>query len=220
MPLRKVLIVNRGEVAVRIARACRELGLGTVAVYSSADDSAHHARYADDAVWIGKPSARDSYLNPAAIIDAAQQTSADAVHPGYGFLADNADFAEMCEAAGLAWVGPSPEAIARAGDKASRGSSHAKQEFSSFLARSARSASTRDSPSRRRSAFRRWSRPRRAAGGRVSALRATPTSCARSSPPPPAKREPRLAMQGSTSKSSSSDRVMSKSKCWATRRGG
>src|SRR5215211_1204330 len=118
MPLRKVLIVNRGEVAVRIARACRELGLGTVAVYSSADDSAHHARYADDAVWIGKPSARDSYLNPAAIIDAAQQTSADAVHPGYGFLADNADFAEMCEAAGLAWVGPSPEAIARAGDKA------------------------------------------------------------------------------------------------------
>jgi acetyl-CoA carboxylase, biotin carboxylase subunit len=116
--MEKVLIANRGEVALRIVRACRELDLGSVAVYSSADETALHVRKADEAVCIGKPAARHSYLNVDALIDAARQTGADAVHPGYGFLAENAGFARLCEAAGLVWVGPAAEAIDKLGDKA------------------------------------------------------------------------------------------------------
>lgn len=115
--INKVLIANRGEVALRIVRACRELGLQSVAVYSTADETALHVRKADEAVCIGKPAARHSYLNQSALIEAARRSGADAVHPGYGFLAENADFARLCEAAELVWVGPSPEAIDRLGDK-------------------------------------------------------------------------------------------------------
>jgi acetyl-CoA carboxylase, biotin carboxylase subunit len=116
--VRRVLIANRGEIALRVIRACRELELETVAVYSSADESALHVRKADQAVCIGKPAARQSYLNHAALIDAAERTGADAVHPGYGFLSENAEFARRCEAAGLIWVGPPPAAIDQLGDKA------------------------------------------------------------------------------------------------------
>src|SRR6188472_3536275 len=116
--LRTVLIANRGEVALRVVRACRELGLRSVAVYSTADETALHVRKADDAVCIGKPSARASYLNGDALIEAARSSGADAVHPGYGFLAENADFARRCEGAGLVWVGPPPDAIDQLGDKA------------------------------------------------------------------------------------------------------
>jgi acetyl-CoA carboxylase, biotin carboxylase subunit len=116
--VRKVLIANRGEVAVRVVRACRELELGSVAVHSSADDKALHVRMADEAVCVGKPAARDSYLNVDALMEAARRTGADGVHPGYGFLAENADFARRCRAAQLEWVGPSPEAIDKMGDKA------------------------------------------------------------------------------------------------------
>ncbi len=114
----KVLVANRGEIALRIIRACRELGIRSVAVYSTADtDSLHHA-LADESVCIGPPPASQSYLNVPAIISAAELTGADAVHPGYGFLAENARFAEILERVGLKLVGPSSGVIARMGDKA------------------------------------------------------------------------------------------------------
>ncbi|MFC7550926.1 acetyl/propionyl/methylcrotonyl-CoA carboxylase subunit alpha [Plantactinospora sp. GCM10030261] len=114
----KLLIANRGEIAVRIARACRELGIRTVAVYSTADADDAVVRLADEAVRIGPPAARHSYLNAAAIVEAARQTGAEAVHPGYGFLAEDADFAEICADNGLVFVGPAPEVVRSFGDKA------------------------------------------------------------------------------------------------------
>jgi acetyl-CoA carboxylase biotin carboxylase subunit len=113
----KVLIANRGEIALRVHRACQEMGIRTVAVHSTADASAMHVRLADESVCIGPPPARDSYLNTAAILSAAAITGADAIHPGYGFLSENARFAEMVEAHGLAFIGPSPEHIRMMGDK-------------------------------------------------------------------------------------------------------
>ncbi|TCZ58646.1 acetyl-CoA carboxylase biotin carboxylase subunit [Roseicella aquatilis] len=113
----KVLIANRGEIALRIHRACQEMGIRTVAVHSTADAAAMHVRLADESVCIGPPAARDSYLNVAAILSAAAITGADAVHPGYGFLSENANFAEMVEAHGLAFIGPRPEHIRMMGDK-------------------------------------------------------------------------------------------------------
>ncbi|NHO32296.1 acetyl-CoA carboxylase biotin carboxylase subunit [Acetobacter fallax] len=113
----KILIANRGEIALRILRACREMGIRTVAVHSTADESAMHVRLADEAVCIGPPSAKDSYLNVAAILSAATITGAEAIHPGYGFLSENADFAETVEAHGLAFIGPTAEHIRTMGDK-------------------------------------------------------------------------------------------------------
>ncbi len=115
--IRKVLIANRGEIALRVHRACQEMGIQTVAVHSTADNTAMHVRLADESVCIGPPPARDSYLNMAAILSAAAITGADAVHPGYGFLSENASFAEMVEAHGLAFIGPKPEHIRMMGDK-------------------------------------------------------------------------------------------------------
>jgi acetyl-CoA carboxylase biotin carboxylase subunit len=113
----KLLIANRGEIALRIQRACREIGIKTVAVHSTADAEAMHVRLADESVCIGPPSARDSYLNVANILSAASITGADAIHPGYGFLSENAGFAEMVEAHGLTFIGPSPAHIRMMGDK-------------------------------------------------------------------------------------------------------
>ena len=113
----KILIANRGEIALRVQRACRELGIPTVAVHSTADSAAMHVRLADESVCIGPPAARDSYLNMAAILSAAHVTGADAIHPGYGFLSENAGFAEMVEDHGLTFIGPSAAHIRMMGDK-------------------------------------------------------------------------------------------------------
>ena len=116
---RKILIANRGEIAMRVIRACRELGIRTVAVYSEADRQAPHVRFADESVCIGPPQAAKSYLNHAAVISAADITRADAVHPGYGFLAENAQFAQAVNAHGMTFIGPSPEHLRQFGDKLS-----------------------------------------------------------------------------------------------------
>jgi acetyl-CoA carboxylase biotin carboxylase subunit len=114
----KVLIANRGEIALRVIRACKELGIATVAVYSEADRECLHVRFADDDVCIGRAPSRDSYLNISRIIAAAEITGADAIHPGYGFLAENAEFAEIVRTSGIAFIGPTPDQIRQMGDKA------------------------------------------------------------------------------------------------------
>jgi acetyl-CoA carboxylase biotin carboxylase subunit len=121
-PFKKILIANRGEIALRVIRACRELGIATVAVHSEADTRALHVRFADEAVCIGPSPATRSYLHIPAIISAAEITGADAIHPGYGFLSENAEFARICAKCGVTFIGPSPEAMCAWGDKvAARG---------------------------------------------------------------------------------------------------
>ncbi|OPA81340.1 acetyl-CoA carboxylase biotin carboxylase subunit [Paenibacillus selenitireducens] len=118
MKFQKILIANRGEIAVRIIRACREMGISTVAVYSEADRESLHVRLADEAYCIGPTLSKDSYLNLANIMSVATLTECDAIHPGYGFLAENADFAEICDSCNITFIGPSPDAINKMGDKA------------------------------------------------------------------------------------------------------
>src|SRR5580700_464272 len=114
---KKILIANRGEIALRVLRACRELGVKTVAVHSEVDARALHVRFADEAVCIGPASSAKSYLNIPAIIAAAEITGADAIHPGYGFLSENAEFARLCGKCGVRFIGPSPDAMRAWGDK-------------------------------------------------------------------------------------------------------
>src|SRR3984893_9396467 len=113
----KILIANRGEIALRVLRACKELGIATVAVHSTADESAMHVRLADESVCIGPPPAKDSYLNVPALLAACEITGADAVHPGYGFLSENARFAEILAEHNVHFIGPRPEHIRLMGDK-------------------------------------------------------------------------------------------------------
>lgn len=114
---KKVLIANRGEIALRVIRACKEMGIATVAVHSTADAEALHVRFADEAICIGPPASKDSYLNVPAVLSAAEITGADAIHPGYGFLSENADFAEVVQSCGITWIGPRPEIIRLMGNK-------------------------------------------------------------------------------------------------------
>src|SRR3972149_6597712 len=114
----KILIANRGEIALRIIRACKELGIKTVAIYSKADESSLHARFPDGSVCVGPADSAQSYRNIPNILSAAEIKDAEAIHPGYGFLAENAHFAEACEAAGIVFIGPTPDNIALMGDKA------------------------------------------------------------------------------------------------------
>src|SRR5919205_2300104 len=115
---KKILIANRGEIATRIIWACKELGIPTVAVYSEADRDSLHVRFADEAICIGPPPSVKSYLNIPSIISAAEIANVDAIHPGYGFLAENAYFAEVCEACNITFIGPRPDTIKLMGDKA------------------------------------------------------------------------------------------------------
>jgi len=115
---KKILIANRGEIALRVIRTCREMGIKTVAVYSTADRESLHVRFADEAVCIGPAPSKESYLNMAAIISAAEITNSDGIHPGYGFLSENAKFSRICEEHGIKFIGPSPEMILAMGDKA------------------------------------------------------------------------------------------------------
>jgi acetyl-CoA carboxylase, biotin carboxylase subunit len=115
---KKVLIANRGEIALRVIRVCKQLGIKTVAVYSKADRDSLHVRFADEAVCIGPPPSKESYLKIPRIIAAAEVTNAEAIHPGYGFLAENASFAEICTTSGMKFIGPSAEMIRTMGDKA------------------------------------------------------------------------------------------------------
>lgn len=116
---KKILIANRGEIALRVIRTCKEMGIKTVAVYSTADKDSLHVRFADEAVCIGPPAGRDSYLNMVNIISAAEITNADAIHPGYGFLSENSKFSKICAEHNIKFIGPTPEMIDSMGDKAS-----------------------------------------------------------------------------------------------------
>ena len=116
-PIKKVLIANRGEIAVRIIRSCREMGIHTVAVFSDADRTSMHVRYAGEAYHIGPSPSVDSYLRIDKILEVAKQSGADAIHPGYGFLSENAEFSRRCQEEGIIFIGPSPEAILGMGDK-------------------------------------------------------------------------------------------------------
>ena len=116
--IKKVLIANRGEIALRVIRSCNEMGIKTVAVYSTADKESLHVRFADEAVCIGPAESKDSYLKIANIIAAAEITNSDAIHPGYGFLAENAKFSKICEEHEIKFIGASQEMISKMGDKA------------------------------------------------------------------------------------------------------
>src|SRR5437764_14543309 len=115
--LRKVLIANRGEIALRVINACRELGIRTVAVYSEADRNSLHVKFADEAICIGPPRPADSYLNVPAVISAAEIANVDGIHPGYGLLSENANFAEVCRASNIKFIGPPPEVTRLMGEK-------------------------------------------------------------------------------------------------------
>ena len=168
----KILIANRGEIALRIQRACREMGIKTVAIHSEADADAKYVMLADESVCIGPPPSRDSYLNIPAIISAAEVTDAQAIHPGYGFLSENADFAERVENSGFVFIGPTAASIRMMGDKVAAKAAM-KQRGRALRAglRRARCPTTRrrSGASRPRSATRSSSRPPAAAAGAACA---------------------------------------------------
>ena len=155
-PIRKILIANRGEIAIRVMRTCRELGIPTVAVYSEADRSALHVRMADEAYCVGPAASRESYLVHREILDAAKSSGADAIHPGYGFLSENAKFVRACEEAGIIFIGPPASAMDAMGEKTRARAQHGEGRRAGGARQRPRRSrrSKRRGPSRRRSASR------------------------------------------------------------------
>src|SRR5579862_9064765 len=160
---RKILIANRGEIALRVIDACKELGIATVAVYSEADRNSLHVRFADEAVCIGPARSAESYLNIPQVISAAEITDVDAIHPGYGFLSENANFAEVCEASHITFIGPSPGMLRLMGEKEQARREMAAAVYPSCPAAMGSSRTlTEPPPKRSASAIRSLSRLRRA----------------------------------------------------------
>ena len=216
--MQKVLIANRGEIAVRVMRACRELGIATVAVYSDADKDALFVAYADEAVRLGPPPASQSYLSVEKLLQAAADTGADAIHPGYGFLAENPGFAAACADAGITFIGPSPRVLELMGSKVAARREmrragvpvvpgtdepvHGFDEAQAIAGRDRLPGHRQAQRGRRR--HRHEHRPRR---GRPASR---PSRPARPSPPRPS------AWARSTSSGTSRARVTSRCRCWAT----
>ncbi len=217
---KKILICNRGEIALRIMRACRELGVECVAVHSAADRESLHVKYADESVCVGKAASADSYLKVPNLIAAAEITGAEAIHPGYGFLAENADFAETVIENGFIWIGPAPDTIRKMGDKASRarrrrggrGAHRAGHPISTVADVEAALEGGRD-----RSATRSCSRRRPAAAARECASYAAKANWRARSSSRAGKPWPPSATAPSTSSASSSAPGTSRRRSWPTR---
>ena len=214
----KVLIANRGEIAIRVARTLKEMGIASVAVYSEIDRDAPHVREADEAFLIGPAVPAESYLNILKIIDTAKQAGAEAIHPGYGFLAENADFARACAEAGIVFIGPPPEAIEAMGSKTRA------REIMAAAGVPIVPGATEPAPdiaaARKQAEEAGYPVACKAAGGgggKGFRVAMSPTTYRRPSKAPPAKARSSSPTRASTSSATSRTRATSRSRCWPTR---
>ena len=212
------MIANRGEIALRVINACRELGMRTVAVYSEADRNSLHVRFADEAICIGPPRAADSYLNVPAVISAAEIADVDAIHPGYGLLSENANFAEVCRASNIKFIGPPPEVTRLMGEKEKARQAMKEAKVPILPGSDGVLGRRRAKHSRlpKRSAIPSSSKPRPAAAAAACASCAAQKNCPTSSMPHPLKPPTPSATASSTWRSSSSSRATSSSRFWPT----
>ncbi len=216
----KVLIANRGEIAIRVARTLKEMGIGSVAVYSEIDRDAPHVREADEAFLIGPAVPAESYLNIQKIVDTAKEAGAEAIHPGYGFLAENADMARACAEYGITWIGPPPEAIEAMGSKTKAREIMAEAgvpivpgstEVAEDLDEARKQAEEAGYPVACKAAG--------GGGGKGFRVAMTPTTCRRPTRAPRAKARSSSPTPASTSSATSRIRATSRSRSWPTRTG-